>query len=346
LQPLAYTTLPINRSSPMQKQERLTKTIAGEPTDRPPVALWRHFPGDDLRAADLARATIDFQRAYDWDMLVFQPADTYAVADYPLQERWEGTTDGSRHITRRAVQRSLEWTELRPLDPTRGALARHIESLRLVCEALPDTPILLTIYTALDQAAMLAGWDTLITHIRTQQDRVRSGLNILTENMLRLLETIRKFALAGVCLVASSASYNLLSEEEYRAFGLPYDRKIIDTIPQRCWLNLLRLGGDAPMFRLMSALPVHAVQWRDRETEPDLSLGKSLITGAVCAGLSAERDIYLGTPTTVRDAGRDALNRVNSRRLILSTGSPVYPATPLSNLRAVREAVELVGGRS
>ena len=327
----------------MHKQERLVKTIAGEATDRAPVALWRHFPGDDLRTADLARAAIDFQRAYDWDMLVFQPANTYAIADYPLQEQWHGTLDGSRSITRRAVQRSLEWTELRPLDPTRGALARHIEALRLVCDALGETPIVVTVYSALDQAELLAGRDALVKHLRTQPDRLRSGLNILTENMLRLLETIRKLPIAGVCLVARSASYDLLSEDEYRGFGLPYDRKIIDTFPQRCWLNILRLDGDAPMFRLMSALSVQAIQWRDRETEPDLVLGKSLVTGAVCGGLSAERDVYLGTPTTVRDAARDALGRANSRRLILSTGSPVYPTTPLSSLRAVREAVEAAG---
>ena len=29
------------------KRKRLEATIAGEAVDRPPVALWRHWPGDD-----------------------------------------------------------------------------------------------------------------------------------------------------------------------------------------------------------------------------------------------------------------------------------------------------------
>ncbi len=44
----------------MNKRERLEKTFAGEATDRVPVALWRHWPGDDQRAADLAQSCVSF----------------------------------------------------------------------------------------------------------------------------------------------------------------------------------------------------------------------------------------------------------------------------------------------
>ena len=46
----------------LSKRERLERTVAGEETDRVPVALWRHWPGDDQRAVDLAEATVAFQR--------------------------------------------------------------------------------------------------------------------------------------------------------------------------------------------------------------------------------------------------------------------------------------------
>ena len=42
--------------SSMNKRERLEATVAGEPVDRVAVALWRHWPGDDQRAEDLARS--------------------------------------------------------------------------------------------------------------------------------------------------------------------------------------------------------------------------------------------------------------------------------------------------
>ena len=31
----------------MTRRERLAAALRGEPVDRPPVALWRHFPVDD-----------------------------------------------------------------------------------------------------------------------------------------------------------------------------------------------------------------------------------------------------------------------------------------------------------
>jgi uroporphyrinogen decarboxylase len=324
----------------MEKRERLEKTITAEATDRSPVALWRHFPGDDLRAADHAQAVVDFQRQYDWDVVVVHLPTTYAVLDYNIVEQWHDTRDGSRIVTKQKVTRSLDWTELRALDPNKGSLGRQIETLRLITEALPDVPIVFTLYSALDQAAALSGQELLVRHLRTQSDRLKSGLNVLTENMLRFIDTVRKLPVAGVCLVSSYANFGICSEEEYRLFGYQYDRAMMTSLHQRWWLNMVRLDGDPPMFKLMTGLPAQVMQWRDRDSEPDVVYGKSLCTGAVCCGLSAEKDVYLGTPSSVRDAARDALQRANNRRLILSTGTPLHLATPLSNIRAVRQAVD------
>src|SRR5690606_279864 len=139
---------------PMNKRERLEKTVAGEPTDRVPVALWRHFPGDDQRAADLARSTVDFQQAYDWDFLNVTPSRGFCVTDYGVQDQWEGSLIGTRVYTKHIIERSLDWTMLRTLDPSRGALGRQQDCLRLICEAPgDDTPVIQMIYSALRQAA-------------------------------------------------------------------------------------------------------------------------------------------------------------------------------------------------
>jgi uroporphyrinogen decarboxylase len=325
----------------VNKRERLERTIAGEPTDRAPAALWRHFPGDDQRAADLARSTLDFQKAYDWDFVKVTPASSYCVADYGVQDEWEGSLEGTRVYTRRAIERSLDWTTLRTLDPARGGLARQAETLRLVCDELgEETPVLATIFSPLAQAKNLAGGDVLIRHLRTHPDRVHTGLNILTESTLRYIDALRRLPIAGIFYAVQHASYAVLSEDEYRAFGLFYDRKILDTLPSKWWLNMLHLHGDLPMFKLVNEFRVHAVNWHDRDGEPTLTNGKLMFNGGLCGGLDRWEHLHQGTPTTVREAVRDALQQVNNRRLILSTGCVAMVTTPLSNLRAVREAVE------
>lgn len=152
----------------MNKRERLEKTIAGEQTDRVPVALWRHFPGDDQRASDLASAVIDWQHRYDWDFVKVTPASTFSVADYGVQDRWVGSLEGTREITRQVVTRSLDWTDLRVLDPMRNGLGRQVEALPLIKSGLnDDTPILQTIFSPLAQAKNISGTETLIKHLRT-----------------------------------------------------------------------------------------------------------------------------------------------------------------------------------
>lgn len=326
----------------MNKRERLTKTIAGEPTDRVPVALWRHWPGDDQRAADLARSVIEFQKAYDWDIVKVTPASSYMIADYGVQDVWEGNLEGTRTYIKRAVTRSLDWTELRPLDPSRGSLSKQIECLNLVGEALKDddAPILATIFSPLAQAKNIAGKDLLIRHLRTHPDRVHTGLNALTETTLRYIDTLKRTPVAGIFYAVQHASYDVMSEDEYRAFGLPYDRKILDALPNKWWMNMLHLHGDSPMFRLCSQLPLQAINWHDQETEPDLATGKSLFNGVVCGGLSRWQHVHHGAPSSVREQARAAINQTNGRRFILSTGCVTMITSPLSNIRAVREAVE------
>ena len=324
----------------MNKRERIERTLADEPTDRTPSAAWRHFPGDDQRSLDYAAAAIHFQRTFDWDVVVVAPANSYMVADYGAFDEWQGGVDGTRVFTRRAVQRTLDWTALRPVDPARGSYARVGEAIRLIQEAVTDnTPVIVTVYSPLAQAADLAGNSGFIRHMRTQPDRLHTGLNTLAESTLRWLEALRRIPIAGIQYVLTGADYGVMSEEEYSSIGFAYDRKIIDSIPSKFWFNMLSFAGDQPMFKFANSFKVQSVHWHDRVADPNLTMGKSLFNGAACGGVSLHEMTY-GTPNTLRDAARDAIIQMNGRRLILAPGGSVPVVTPYSHFRALREAVE------
>lgn len=326
----------------MERRERLERTFAGEAADRTPVALWRHFPGDDQRSADLARAIVEFQMTYDWDFVKLTPANAYSVIDYGVQDIWEGSASGTRTISKHAVTRSLDWTALRTLDPQRGEIGKALEALRLASDALgDDVPIIMTVFSPLAQAGQIAGDEMLVRHMRTHPDRVKSGLSVITETTLRMVDAMRRLPVAGIYYRIEHANYATLSEAEYREFGLPYDQRILETLPDRFWFNSVQLRGSDPMFRVARELKAHVLNWYDRNTEPTLAQARLIVDHALCGGLSVDDHLLLGSPSTVRDAARDALLQMNSRRFILSAGCAVRVNTPLSNLRAVREAVQL-----
>jgi uroporphyrinogen decarboxylase len=325
----------------LTKRERLEKTFQGEETDRVPVALWRHWPGDDQRAADLAEATVAFQRRWDFDFCKVTPASSFCLTDYGVQDRWVGSLEGTRDYIRRAVERSLDWTELRVLDPSRGSLSRQLDVLRMLQDAFgDDVPYIQTIFSPLAQAKNIAGQDRLIEHLRTAPDRLNTGLNTITESTLRFIDAMRKVGVSGIFYAIQHGSYAVLSEAEYREFGRPFDLQILEALPEDWWLNMVHLHGAAPMFDLVIDYPVQMINWHDRETDVSLADGKLRFSGAVSGGLGRWDPMHNGTPVEVREQAREAIRQTGGRRFVLSTGCVLITTSPTSNIRVVREVVE------
>src|SRR5512143_939945 len=112
------------RTRPMNKRRRLEATLSGDVPDRAPVALWRHWPGDDQRPDTLAAAVVNWQKTFDFDFVKVTPASSYCLVDWGVRDRWIGNTEGTREYTTRAVLQPDDWRSLPALSPRRGELAR------------------------------------------------------------------------------------------------------------------------------------------------------------------------------------------------------------------------------
>jgi len=166
----------------MTKEERLRATIQGQAVDRPPVALWRHFPGDDQRPEDLAAATVAFQRRYDFDFVKVTPASSFCLRDWGAQDRWVGNLEGTRDYVdygagSAPVQSPDDWPR-DVLDPGQGALGAQLRCLRLIGDELAgEVPFIQTVFNPLSQAKNLVGAERLPVHVRRYPDAVRAGLD-------------------------------------------------------------------------------------------------------------------------------------------------------------------------
>lgn len=325
----------------MNKRERLEKTFAGEKNDRVPVSLWRHWPGDDQRPADLARAVVTFQKQWDWDFVKVTPASSYSIRDWGVEDRWVGSLEGTREYTRRVIHAPEDWARLPRLDPSTGTLGEQLETLRLVKAGLDaDVPTLHTIFNPLAQAKNLAGGDVLLRHIQEAPDAVTAGLQIIAENTLRYLDVLQHTPIDGIFYAIQHASYSLLTEDEYQTLGRAFDLQLLAALPAHWWFNMLHLHGETPMFGLVADYPVQSINWHDRETTPSLVEGQQKFGGAVCGGLGRWDFVHNGTPDQVREQALDAIHQTEGSRFILSTGCVMMITSPQANIRAVREAVE------
>jgi uroporphyrinogen decarboxylase len=323
----------------MSKRARLEATIAGEPVDRPAVALWRHWPADDQHAERLVDATLYWQRTLDFDFIKAMPASNYCVADWGAESRYAGDQEGTRVWGRRVIQEPNDWAELRPLDPDKGRLGEMGQFLHLLGKELEgQVPFIQTIFSPLAQAKNLAG-GRLLADLRHHPARLKGALETITETTVGFIKAIKNTGAAGIFLALQHATVDLLSEHEYQEFGRPYDLRILEAT-KGMWFNLLHLHGTNVMFDLVADYPVQAVNWHDRETAPSLPEALVRFPGALVGGLQRWETMVCGTAEQVRDLVWATLEETGGQRVIIGTGCVTPVSAPLGNVRAAREAVE------
>jgi uroporphyrinogen decarboxylase len=329
-------------------RERLKACLANNPAlDRPPVALWRHFPVDDQDPETLAAATLDFQNHYDFDMVKVTPASSFSIKDWGADDVWEGHSEGTRRYTRRVIEKPQDWERLPLVSPASPHLARQLSCLRTIRSALsPETPLLQTIFSPLAQAKNLAGNELLIVHIRQFPEAVLKGLEIIAETTRRFVEACLEVGQDGIFYSIQHAQASLLTLNEFKTFSLPNDLTCLEPA-KLLWCNLLHLHGLNVYFDLItqSFFPdplFHIVNWHDRETAPDLAEALKNYRGAVCGGIS-QKTIVFGKRFEVRKEAMDALTQTTGRRFILGTGCVVPVIAPHGNIMATRKIVEIPG---
>ena len=327
----------------LSSRERLQACIQNDPAlDRPPVALWRHFPVDDQSPETLAAAVVHFQRSYEFDLVKVTPASSFCLKDWGVEDVWEGHTEGTRRFTRRIIQAPQDWERLPVLDPSAPHLAGQLACLRLIRTELgPEVPILQTIFSPLAQAKNLAGGDRLITHIRLHPEAVMKGLATIAETTRRLVEAALGTGIDGVFYAIQHAQAGLLAFDEYKTIGLPNDLTSLE--PARSlWCNLLHLHGLNVYFDLVTRslfpdtlFPI--VNWHDRETSPSLKEAQQRFKGVVCGGVS-QNTIVFGDSTQVREEAEDAIRQTKGRKFMLGTGCVVPVIAPHGNIMAALTA--------
>jgi uroporphyrinogen decarboxylase len=324
----------------MTKRERIKAALAGEAVDRVPVAFWRHWPGDDQKPDSLAAVALDFQTRYDLDFIKVPVSSVYCVEDYGVTHTYNGSYMGDREYLERVVRRVEDWDTIHPLDVQKGGYGRGLEALRMIMEQKEaDTPVIFTMFNPLAMAAYLAGDETLLVHLRSQPQRVLRALEALAETSARFVRAALAEGCDGIFLSTRFASYELMSEEEYRRFGRPGDTAVLAAASEGGWFNVLHLHGQHPMFIPLSDYRVQAVNWHDRTAWPGLAEGAKLVKHAVMGGVEQFKTLHLGSAEEVRAQVRDAIGQMGGRRLIVTTGCTYPLGVPHSNLLAMRNAV-------
>jgi uroporphyrinogen decarboxylase len=262
------------------------------------------------------------------------------LKDWGVEDAWKGNTEGTREYTKHVIQSPKDWEHLPLLDPLKAPhLSGQLTCLRLIRRGLgPEVPMIQTIFSPLAQAKNLAGRDTLVAHMRLYPEAVMKGLETIAETTSRFVEACLDTGIDGVFYAIQHGQAGLLTFDEYKTFGLPFDLKIL-RLASGLWCNLLHLHGVNIYFELVSyyASLFSIVNWHDRETPPTLAEAQKRFDGAVCGGVS-QHTIVFQDSSRVREEAQDAIRQTKGRKFILGTGCVVPVIAPHGNIQIVVDA--------
>ncbi|MGQ9566414.1 MAG: uroporphyrinogen decarboxylase family protein [Anaerolineae bacterium] len=330
--------------SQMTKWERVEAALHGQEVDRVPIGLWAHYHLQDRAPRRLVEATLNLHRQFDTDLVKLTPSGLYSIQDWGATIRF-GLDDDTFPLTVEPVVRTPDqWEELPRLDVRNGALARELETIAHLAEALDGSaPFVMTVFNPLTTAYKLCGdrvsGERVVAHLREAPEQVHAGLRVITD-------VVREYALAcleagasGIFFATQLATYDLLTREEYEEFGVPYDLEVLEALQGKSRITMLHVCKQNLMFDLVADYPVHIIHWADRESGPSLAEARRMTRKPLAGGL-ALKTLREGTEEDVVAEVRDAIAQAGRTGFLVAPACVIRAGTPAANLAAARRAVE------
>ncbi|MBI5302245.1 MAG: uroporphyrinogen decarboxylase [Chloroflexi bacterium] len=324
----------------MNHRERMNAVLRGAPTDRVPVALWRHFPGADLKSETLAASVVAFQKKFEFDFVKVTPAGGYPAEMYGSQLEGKGNREGTRAHIVHAVNTLSDWDKLAPLDETNFVFQRESAALKLIRQQLGgDVHILQTIFSPLYSAGNIAG-DRMLSDLRARPDVLHRALKAITETTIRFAVASLRAGADAIFFATQMATRSVVNESAFAEFGERYDLQVLEGLrAAKPDFILLHIHGLDIYFDRLAQWNVDVINWHDRRTAPSLKNARTQSNKVLLGGVSEWETLTQGTPDAIRAEARDAIAQTGGRGFILGAGCVIPIDTPDENVRVVREVV-------
>lgn len=338
--------------SRLTKRERVLAALNGRSVDRPPVAAWGHLIPAEVKAEDLAQASLKFFHDYDWDWLKVNPRASLFAEGWGSQFNFQEY----HGVLPRFVKNPndpIDWARLPRASVDNPVWKSHIDALKTIKKGIGGAPFVQTVFSPLSTLAYLAGRPTdhsqqgaadnhartALDLIRREPEKTKKALEVIAHSLADLAKASVEAGADGVFFaITKLAREGVLSRQEFAEFGKPYDKIVLDAV-RGAEFNLLHLCGSGVYWTEVQDYPVHAVNWASADPKnPTLTQARQGSSLALVGGLDELGVLYRGTTAEVTRAVQKALDEGGKEKFLLSPGCCVEPDIPAANLLAFRKA--------
>jgi uroporphyrinogen decarboxylase len=333
----------------MTKRERVKAAIKGEPMDRVPICYYNHRHDVEFSPDKLLDALLQHNQLFGWDFIKVMLRASYYM------EAWGNTYTfdpaNGPILQNYVIKKAEDYTKLAKLDPATGPFGEQVEVARRLGEALQGrTPYIQTVFSPLTIAGRLAGSKygakdetmAIRSFMESDADALHYGLNIITQTLMDYVRLCIKAGADGLFFTTTAyATFDVMTEEEYRKFGLPYDKAVLEASNDAGGsINALHLCRENIMFDLLESYPVQIINYE--ATSPRNLTFKAAMkktSKALWGGMDQRDTLPLGSPEMIAEQTRLALEQTQGKRFVLGPGcTNVYRTVSDENLMAMKKA--------
>lgn len=328
----------------MTPKDRIDALLSGRQLDRTPVAAWRHFYNLEYSPELFVSATVGFQRKFGWDFVKINPRASYHV------EGWGAQYVPSKNALDKPQRLSFpvglpsDWEKIEELPLGVGVLATELLTVSQICKKLGKSVYkFMTVFSPLSVAGDLVGTEAqLVRDMQESPLLIQEALEEITRSFARFSVDCLNAGADGIFFATTEwATKNILSEEDYRKFGRPYDLEVIEAVKGVGGKVILHVCEPNNLLGHFADYPADLVNWAASDrSNLNLAEGYRLFKKPVMGGVDHTSSLLLGRKDALLGALRPVLSSLRNMPAVLGPECALPPAMPEENLMALRQLVE------
>jgi uroporphyrinogen decarboxylase len=292
----------------------------------------------------IADAQIAAYRRFGYDVIrIF--TDLYTLAE-AMGARVFYPDDETAYLAAPAIASVAEIASLRPVDPRKdGNLPHHLEAMKRAFEAVGSEVIVNGALTGpFTTASFLIGTETLVRLILKNPAAAHALCEAAFESTLAYAEAILDTGCTP-SLTDAMCSTTVISPRQFKEFGFPYLKRLVDFIHSRDRAVTLHICGKThPIWETMAETGADCLSI---DNAADLQAAREKVGHRVrlMGNVSPSEVMLQGTQEDVRAAVRACVRKAgdNPKGIVVASGCSLPVETPFENIDAMLDAVREIG---
>lgn len=342
----------------MDKMKRLQSLVNGNTNGRPFISFWKHFPIDDREVEAMVNRTEEFQEITNSDFIKITYNGLLYTKDWGQELRWTDNKKEVDQISRFIINEASDWKRVEAVSVYEGELAKYLEMAKKIIDKYKGkVPVIATVFSPFSNVMKLSGnhifrpkeddakikSPSVYYYLENEPEKVLEALEKITETIANFVKELVDYGIDGIYYACQMSSEDVVSVEQYRQFGKPFDLKVLEEIRGKTWFNIIHIHGNKPMIEELKDYPVQAISYHDITSGISWSEARKVTDKILVGGINElDEIISSGTDEELMNHLQEACDRLNDGKFILAPACTIPLDIPEERFNLIRELVDKV----